>query len=200
MILGVVIGQYAPQVKDVLDTAKFYGVSARTLLHLLFNKMLGLLVLTRTAIAIGLIVMMWPVLTKVEYERIPALFRSRHLWLHIGLSIVLNWIIGPFVMLGLAWATLPDLPHYRIGVIMIGIARCIAMVMIWNDLAKGDTNYCAILVVVNAILQMVLYSPFALLFINSIGHEGQADLHVGYGKTAISVLIVSASLSRCTKE
>ena len=144
--------------------------------------------------------MMWPVLTKVEYERIPVLFRSRHLWVHIGISVVLNWIIGPFIMLGLAWATLPDLPHYRIGVIMIGIARCIAMVMIWNDLAKGDTNYCAILVVVNAILQMVLYSPFALLFINIIGHERQADLRVGYGKTAVSVLIVSASPSWCTRE
>lgn len=169
MIVGVVIGQYAPQVKDALDTVKFYGVSA--------------------PIAIGLIVMMWPVLTKVEYERIPVLFRSKQLWIHIGISMFLNWIIGPFLMLGLAWATLPDLPHYRVGVIMVGIARCIAMVMIWNDLARGDPNYCAILVVVNAILQMILYSPFALLFINKIGHQEDTNIQVAYGKVAISVLI-----------
>jgi len=140
------------------------------------------------AIAIGLIVMMWPVLTKVQYETLPKVFTSRRIWVHIGLSMFLNWIIGPFVMLGLAWATLPDLPTYRTGVIMVGIARCIAMVMIWNQLARGDTDYCAILVVVNSILQIVLYSPYALLFINVIG--GGHSIHVSYRDVAISVLIV----------
>jgi ACR3 family arsenite transporter len=96
-------------------------------------------------------------------------------------------------MLGLAWATLPDLPTYRVGVIMVGIARCIAMVMIWNDLAKGNANYCAILVVVNAILQIVLYSPFALLFINVVG-GGQEAIRVSYKEVALSVLIVSRTL------
>lgn len=137
--------------------------------------------------------MMWPVLTKVEYERLPKIFGSRQLWIHIGISLVLNWIIGPFLMLGLAWATLPDLPTYRVGVIMVGIARCIAMVMIWNDLAKGNANYCAILVVVNAILQIVLYSPFALLFINVVG-GGQEAIRVSYKEVALSVLIVSRTL------
>ncbi|KAJ2931316.1 hypothetical protein H1R20_g5867, partial [Candolleomyces eurysporus] len=169
MVVGVIIGRYAPQIKDALDTIKFNGVSI--------------------PIAIGLIVMMWPVLTKVEYERLPKIFGSKQLWIHMGISLVLNWIVGPFLMLGLAWATLPDLPTYRVGVIMVGIARCIAMVMIWNDLAKGDANYCAILVVLNAILQIVLYSPFALLFINVLGGEQVAGIHVSYREVALSVLI-----------
>ena len=82
--------------------------------------------------------MMWPILTKVHYERLPMLFKSKQLWTHIGVSLVLNWVVGPFLMLGLAWATLPDLPTYRTGVILVGIARCIAMVMVWNELARGD--------------------------------------------------------------
>lgn len=90
-------------------------------------------------------------------------------------------------MLGLAWATLPDLPGYRTGVILVGLARCIAMVMIWNQLAGGDMNYCAILVVINSVLQIILYSPYSLLFVNAIG--GQKGLHVSYGSVAKSVLI-----------
>lgn len=195
MIVGVIIGHYAPEVKDALDTVKFYGVSARKSFS---NRAVERDLTVILAIAIGLIVMMWPVLTKVEYERIPALFQSKQLWVHIGISMVLNWIIGPFLMLGLAWATLPDLPGYRVGVIMVGIARCIAMVMIWNDLARGDPNYCAILVVINAIMQMVLFSPYAVLFINKIGNQEHADLTVGYGKVAISVLIVSSCSTRST--
>jgi arsenite transporter len=142
------------------------------------------------AIAIGLIVMMWPILTKVQYESLPEIFSSRRIWVQIGLSMMLNWIVGPLVMLGLAWATLPDLPTYRTGVIMVGLARCIAMVLVWNQLAKGDGNYCAILVVFNSILQIVLYSPYALLFINVIGGESQSAAQVSYGSVAISVLIV----------
>jgi len=103
--------------------------------------------------------------------------------------MILNWIVGPLLMLGLAWATLPDLPTYRTGVIMVGLARCIAMVLVWNQLAKGDGNYCAILVVFNSILQIILYSPYALLFINVVGGESQSGVHVSYGNVAISVLI-----------
>jgi ACR3 family arsenite efflux pump ArsB len=150
----------------------------------------------KSAIAIGLVVMMWPVLTKVQYETLPKIFTSRKIWIQIGLSMFLNWIIGPFVMLGLAWATLPDLPTYRTGVIMVGIARCIAMVMIWNQLARGDMDYCAILVVVNSILQIVLYSPYSVLFINVVGGD-HSFIHLSYREVAISVLIVcvaSASL------
>ena len=135
--------------------------------------------------------MMWPVLTKVQHETLPAIFSTSRLWKHIGISVILNWIIGPFIMLGLAWATLPDLPAYRTGVIMVGIARCIAMVVIWNDLAGGDSDYCAILVVVNAAMQIVLYSPYSVWFINVIGGNHQQSLHVSYGTVAISVLIVS---------
>lgn len=90
-------------------------------------------------------------------------------------------------MLGIAFATLPDQPTYRAGVILVGLARCIAMVMIWNELARGDTNYCAILVIVNSVLQIILYSPMSLLFINVISHEDSLKLQ--YGKTATAVLI-----------
>jgi ACR3 family arsenite transporter len=106
-------------------------------------------------------------------------------------------------MLGLAWATLPDLPGYRTGVIMIGLARCIAMVVIWNDLAGGDSEYCAILVVINAAMQIVLYSPYCVFFINVISGNRQDSLHVSYGTVAISVLIylgiplVAGVLTRC---
>ena len=129
-------------------------------------------------------------MNKVQYETLPEIFSSRRIWIQITLSMFLNWIIGPLIMLGLAWATLPDLPTYRTGVIMVGLARCIAMVLVWNQLAKGDGNYCAILVVVNSILQIVLYSPYALLFINVIGGKSHSGLHVSYGNVAISVLIV----------
>jgi ACR3 family arsenite transporter len=170
MIIGVIIGEFVPRIQQAFDVARFDSVSV--------------------PIAIGLIVMMWPVLTKVQYETLPKIFQSSRIWIQIGLSLFLNWIIGPFVMLGLAWATLPDLPTYRTGVIMVGLARCIAMVMIWNQLAKGDSNYCAILVVVNSVLQIILYSPYALWFINVIsGGKNQSAIHVSYGNVAISVLI-----------
>ena len=130
---------------------------------------------------------------QVQYEALPKIFSSRRIWIQIGLSMFLNWIVGPLIMLGLAWATLPDLPTYRTGVIMVGFGRCIAMVLVWNQLAKGDGDYCAILVVVNSILQIILYSPYALLFIDVIGEENHSGLHVSYGNVAISVLIVGAA-------
>ncbi|KAI0072390.1 arsenical-resistance protein ACR3 [Panus rudis PR-1116 ss-1] len=169
MIVGVIIGEFVPNVQNAFDTVRFQSVSV--------------------PIAIGLLVMMWPILTKVEYEAIPQLFRTKALYKHILISFILNWIIGPLIMLALAWATLPDLPTYRAGVIMVGLARCIAMVMIWNQLAGGDANYCAILVVVNSVLQIVLYSPYSLLFVNIIGGGKGDELHLEYGEVAISVLI-----------
>ncbi|KAJ6502725.1 sodium bile acid symporter family-domain-containing protein [Mycena vitilis] len=169
MIVGVLIGEYVPTVQEAFNTARFDGVSI--------------------PIVIGLIVMMWPILTKVKYETIPAIFRSSGIWKHIGISLVFNWIIGPLVMVGLAWATLPDLPTYRTGVIMVGMARCIAMVLIWCGLAKGDGNYCAILVVINSVLQMILYSPYTLLFVNVVGGREVSHTHLDYGGVAISVLI-----------
>ncbi|KAK9893190.1 arsenical-resistance protein ACR3 [Cystobasidium minutum MCA 4210] len=138
-------------------------------------------------IVIGLLVMMWPVLTKVQYERLPEIAREKKLWYQIGISLILNWVIGPFVMLAIAWATLPDLPEYRIGVILVGVARCIAMVMIWNQLAGGDHNYCAIIVVINSVLQIVLFAPMAIFFINVI--SGESEFSISYGTVAIDVLI-----------
>ncbi|TFK69633.1 arsenical-resistance protein ACR3 [Pluteus cervinus] len=170
MVVGVVIGEFVPGVQQAFDTVRFNSVSV--------------------PIAIGLIVMMWPILTKVHYEALPQLFTTKALWVHLLISLVLNWIIGPFLMLGFAWATLPDLPTYRTGVIMVGLARCIAMVMIWNALARGNEQYCAILVVLNSILQIILYSPYSLLFVNVIGGGGnEVFVHVDYKDVAISVLI-----------
>ncbi|TCD69012.1 hypothetical protein EIP91_009234, partial [Steccherinum ochraceum] len=170
MIVGVVIGEFVPNVQHAFDTVQFKGVSV--------------------PIAIGLIIMMWPVLTKVQYESLPTLFTSRKLLLHILISLFLNWLLAPFIMLALAWATLPDLPTYRTGVILVGLARCIAMVMVWNQLAGGDKEYCAVLVVMNSGMQMVLYSPYAIWFVNVIGGaSGQDRIHVSYGEVAVSVLI-----------
>jgi len=169
MIIGVIIGEFVPHVQQAFDTVRFDTVSV--------------------PIAIGLIVMMWPILTKIQYESLPTLFSAPRIWIQIGISLFLNWIIGPLVMVGLAWATLPDLPTYRTGVILVGLARCIAMVVIWNHLAKGNSEYCAILVVINSVLQIILYSPYALLFINTIGGAHHAEIHVSYRDVAISVLI-----------
>jgi len=188
MVLGVVIGEFAPHVQQSFDVIDFHGVSVRESIPT--SETHKTRILTCPAIAIGLIVMMWPILTQVQYEQLPKVFSRRRIWGQLGISLFINWIIGPFMMLGLAWATLPDLPTYRIGVIMVGIARCISMVMIWNRLARGDSEYCAILVIVNSVLQIVLYSPYSLLFINVIGGNRQANIHVDYGNVAISVLIV----------
>ena len=134
--------------------------------------------------------MMWPILTKVHYEALPGLLLTRRTLAHVLLSLLLNWVLAPLVMLALAWAALPDLPTYRTGVIMVGLARCIAMVMVWNELARGDAEYCAVLVVLNSVLQIALYSPYAVWFVNVMGGAG-ADIRVSYGDVAISVLIVS---------
>ncbi|KDR77521.1 hypothetical protein GALMADRAFT_65734 [Galerina marginata CBS 339.88] len=170
MILGVVLGEFVPSVRNALDTAKLRSVSV--------------------PIALGLVVMMWPPLTKVRYDKLPSAFGTSRLWKQLGISTALNWIVGPSVMLGLAWATLPDLPTYRTGVILVGVARCIAMVeRYWLDIARGDTDYCAIVVVINALLQIALFSPYCVLFINVIGGREQANVQVSYGDVAISVLI-----------
>ncbi|KDQ16683.1 hypothetical protein BOTBODRAFT_30601 [Botryobasidium botryosum FD-172 SS1] len=170
MILGVIIGEFAPNVQRTFTTVTFEGVSG--------------------PIVVGLIVMMWPILTKVQYERLPKIFSTWRVWIQLGISLVLNWVFGPLIMLGLAWATLPDLPTYRTGVIMVGLARCIAMVMVWNALAKGDSEYCALIVIVNSILQIILYSPYSIFFVNVIGNGSQSSqLHLEYGRTAIAVLI-----------
>jgi ACR3 family arsenite transporter len=129
--------------------------------------------------------MMYPILCKVRYETLHLLLNDRALWIQIGVSFVLNWIICPLLMVGLAWAFLPDRPDLREGLIFVGIARCIAMVLIWTELAKGDNTYCAVLVAFNSLLQIVLFAPFAVFYVEIVSHGEKTN--VAYEKVAQSV-------------
>jgi len=148
MAVGIILGYFVPSIQTAFETIQLNSVSV--------------------PIAIGLLVMMYPVLCKVQYELIPKILSTLRVWVQIGVSIFFNWIVGPIVMTALAWATLPDLPGYRTGLVMVGLARCIAMVLIWNQLAGGDSDYCAILVAINSFMQIALYSPYAVFFCNVV--------------------------------
>jgi len=142
MVGGIGIGAVHPEIAVILDSVRIEQVSL--------------------PIAIGLIWMMYPPLAGVKYEE---LSRMKNQGKALSLSIVQNWVIGPVLMFALAWIFLPDLPEYRIGLILIGLARCIAMVLVWNQLAGGDNELCAVLVAMNSLFQVALYSVLAYVFI-----------------------------------
>ncbi|MQY05189.1 ACR3 family arsenite efflux transporter [Actinomadura macrotermitis] len=169
MAIGLLAGRAIPGLGPALDTVQVDGISL--------------------PIALGLLVMMYPVLAKVRYDRLDAVTGDRRLLLS---SLLLNWVLGPAVMFALGWLLLPDLPEYRTGLIIVGLARCIAMVVIWNDLACGDREAAAVLVALNSVFQVVAFAALGWFYLSALpGWLGleQARLDVSAWDIARSVLV-----------
>jgi ACR3 family arsenite transporter len=148
---------------------------------------------TSIPIAIGLVLMMWPPLARVKYEELKEIPKQPEAKKMLGTSLVLNYVVGPLLMFALAWIFLPDNVFFRIGLILTGLARCIAMVIVWNTLAEGDSEYAAILVALNSVFQIVLYSFYAYFLIavasNWVSPGSGTEIEIGVWEVAQSVLI-----------
>lgn len=169
MALGLILGRVFPNLNDSLDRVKIDTVSL--------------------PIAVGLLLMMYPVLAKVRYGDIGHVTADRRM---LGTSLVLNWVVGPALMFALAWVFLPDLPEYRTGLIIVGLARCIAMVLIWNDLACGDREAAAVLVALNSLFQIAAYSLLGYFYLELLpGWLGleQSTIDFSMGEVAKAVAI-----------
>ncbi|MFD4366204.1 ACR3 family arsenite efflux transporter [Rhodococcus sp. NPDC058521] len=169
MVVGLLLGRAVPGLGDALSAVELDGISL--------------------PIALGLLIMMYPVLAKVRYDRIGTVTGDRRLL--VG-SLLLNWVLGPALMFALAWALLPDLPEYRTGLIIVGLARCIAMVIIWNDLACGDREAAAVLVAINSVFQVIMFAVLGWFYLSVLpGWLGleQATIDASPWQIAKSVLI-----------
>jgi len=169
MVVGLLLGRLIPGLGDLLSVVELGGVSL--------------------PIALGLLVMMYPVLAKVRYDKLDTVTRDSRM---LVASLLLNWVIGPALMFALAWLLLPDLPAYRTGLIIVGLARCIAMVIIWNDLACGDREAAAVLVALNSIFQVLAFAGLGWFYLTVLpGWLGlaQTALDVSAAQIATSVLI-----------
>jgi ACR3 family arsenite transporter len=168
MLIGIGLGYFFPVIANITDS-----LSVGT---------------TNIPLAIGLILMMYPPLAKVDYSLLPLAFKDKKV---ISISLLLNWIIGPILMFLLAILFLRDEPDYMIGLILIGLARCIAMVIVWNDLAKGNREYAALLVALNSIFQVFTYSFMVWLFINILpGKLGLATFNVSVSMIDVTVSVL----------